>query len=385
MYFFSEPDSNFRIKGSRDPLGFQKIWQGLGRKIIKHVSTVSVNIKDFQVLSYAWYFFEDRDPKDFLSFFYKFEQACAFARAKYLPEDRFNGIDFVRKHLADKRFTFSTRRRDALLSNQKSYGIFGKYNRPFTDMGIKDHVDFRETMESSLIRKVNFQELKTKVDKLLNEKIIIMNEADIEIFSVMLKTLTNVERNFYSELILKAKGEHVQNELYELLQADKILASANSEFYLYSFVETLLTKKISMELKHFIIDIKEAEKVLMAHSTLFRRLQADSIWYKNSISEDPIFKFMPKKINYNYIDPVISNLNDSLNSPPYELAISLINRNKEVCKQKGQAPWIKLENGKLITCYPEGGRNISEFNFKTDFENNYFIPAYLTLFNQIKN
>ena len=57
MFYFSEQDPNFRIKGSRDPLGFQTIWQSLGRTVIKYLSTVSSNLKDFQVLSYAWYFY----------------------------------------------------------------------------------------------------------------------------------------------------------------------------------------------------------------------------------------------------------------------------------------------------------------------------------------
>jgi hypothetical protein len=69
MFFFTEQDPNYRIKGSRDPLGFQPIWQSLGRTVVKYLSTVSNNLKDFQVLSYVWYFYGDRDPKEFLSFF----------------------------------------------------------------------------------------------------------------------------------------------------------------------------------------------------------------------------------------------------------------------------------------------------------------------------
>ena len=42
MFFITEPNINFRIKGSRDSLGFQPIWQKLGRKVIKDLSTVSV-------------------------------------------------------------------------------------------------------------------------------------------------------------------------------------------------------------------------------------------------------------------------------------------------------------------------------------------------------
>ena len=79
MFFIAEPDINFRIKGSRDPLGFQPIWQKLGRKVIKDLSTVQGNIRDFQLMSFAWCFWEDRRDKNFMAFFYKFEQACAYA------------------------------------------------------------------------------------------------------------------------------------------------------------------------------------------------------------------------------------------------------------------------------------------------------------------
>lgn len=45
MYFISEVDPNYRIKGSIDPLGFQSIWSAVGHKAIKHLSTVSVNLR----------------------------------------------------------------------------------------------------------------------------------------------------------------------------------------------------------------------------------------------------------------------------------------------------------------------------------------------------
>ena len=97
MFFITEPDINFRIKGSRDPLGFQPIWQKLGRKVIKDLSTVSINIRDFQIMSFAWYFWGDRPDKNFMAFFYKFEQACAYTRELYLEKSGYNGKEYVSK------------------------------------------------------------------------------------------------------------------------------------------------------------------------------------------------------------------------------------------------------------------------------------------------
>ncbi len=54
MYFITEQDPNYSIKGSRDPLGFQVVWQAAGRKLIPNLSTVSGSIKDFQILCLAY-------------------------------------------------------------------------------------------------------------------------------------------------------------------------------------------------------------------------------------------------------------------------------------------------------------------------------------------
>jgi hypothetical protein len=225
MFFLTEQDPNYRIKGSRDPLGFQPLWQSLGRTVVKYLSTVSGNIKDFQILSYAWYFYGDRDPKGFLSFFYKLEQAYGFARGEYIKNDTFNGIDFVRKNLNKDSFTFSNRGQDTLLSNQKSYGIFGKYNRPFTEMRIKEQSDFREIMEASLREKVDFYAFKLKVDILIREEIISFSKAELKIFADTIANLTLSEKNFYEKHILLSDSSHVQNELFELFTQHNDLIS----------------------------------------------------------------------------------------------------------------------------------------------------------------
>ena len=49
MFFITELDVNFRIKGPRYPLGFQSILQNLGRKVIRELSTVSGIIRDFKL------------------------------------------------------------------------------------------------------------------------------------------------------------------------------------------------------------------------------------------------------------------------------------------------------------------------------------------------
>lgn len=384
MFFFTQQDPNFRIKGSRDPLGFQPIWQQLGRNVVKYLSTVSTNIKDFQVLSYAWYFYGDRDPKDFLNFFYKFEQACGFARGIYFgKEASFNGIDFVRKNMDAELFTFSTQSRHTLLSNQKSYGIYGKYNRPFTEMQIKEQKNFSEVMENSLKEKIDFESLRQKVNFLLEKGAVTMTKSDLEIFADILKTLATPERIFYQKHILEANEQHVQNELFQLFVKQPNLVSA--DFNLYGFIETLLKEDISEQLQQYLIKIKNTEKVLVPYALLFKKVQSASVWPKNEIENISIFDSFPKSISYSFDDTLIEELSEIFTAHPdkYKIVEKAIGRNKEVSDRRGNAAWMKLENEKVIVSYQDGAKDIQGFESEKNYENNYFIPSYISLFKQI--
>lgn len=382
MFFFTEQDPNFRIKGSRDPLGFQPIWQSLGRTVVKHLSTVSNNIKDFQVLSYAWYFYGDKDPKNFMTFFLKFEQACGFARGHFLPDDRFNGIDYIRKNLNKDSYAFSTKNEHTLLSNQKSYGIYGKYNRPFNDMRIKEQDNFREIMEESLREKVDFALLNHYIDRLKTEKVSVFQREELILFSDCLATLSNSEKDFYREVILKEQNCHVQNDIFSLFEEHPELIAPNG-FELYGFIDAVTTKNISEPLKEKLIKIKHAEQVLSPYVYLFRTLQTTPIWTKNSVDEAPIFSSFPKKLPYEFDHSVIDSLNHSFTESPYEMVRTAIKRNSAVSEGRNNATWIKEENDQIVVCYADGARNINQFDNNYHFEHNYFLPTYISLYKQI--
>ena len=382
MFFLTEQDSNYRIKGSRDPLGFQPIWQSLGRTVIKYLSTVSGNVKDFQILSYAWYFYGDRNTKDFLPFFYKFEQAYGFARGAYIKDDAFNGIDFVRKNLNKDRFSFSNRGQDTLLSNQKSYGIFGKYNRPFTEMKFKEQTEFREIMESSLKEKVDYDKLKLKVEILIKEEIVEFSKEELKIFADSIASITTIEKEFYTKHILKSDGDHVQNELFDLFSEYADLTKFES-FNLFAFIDALRQKTISKELSDKIDEIEKSEKVLTPFVYLFKTLQSSPVWKINDIESESIFDSFPKAFNHPFKTDVIKKLNESLSKNPSEQAIEAVRRNKAVSDNRGNSAWIKLEGNELVTCYADGKRHIDKFNNDVEFEHNYFIPTYISMYKQI--
>ena len=382
MFFLTEQDPNYRIKGSRDPLGFQTIWQSLGRTVIKYLSTVSVNLKDFQVLSYAWYFYGDRDPKEFLKFFIRFEQVFGFARGIYLKDDGFNGIDFVRKNMNKDAFQFSNKNEHTLLSNQKSYGIYGKYNRPYTEMRIKEHDNFREVMENSLRSKVNYNTLEQYVNRILNESIISFTKDELRIFADCLVNISKDERQFYEEVILQSDDNHIQNEIFDILKSNPEIMEID-EFNLFGFIDLLFDKTNKQDLKDKLTSIRNAEQVLTPYSYLFRTLQSEPVWSIDKIEEAPIFQSFPDTINYEFHNPVLNNFSENFMRDPYDMALALIQRNKEVSDKRKNASWIKQDGESVIICYADGARKITGFDLNKDFENNYFLPTYISLYRQI--
>ena len=384
MFFITEPDINFRIKGSRDPLGFQPIWQKLGRKVIKDLSTVSGNIRDFQVMSFAWYFWEDRPDKYFMAFFYKFEQACAYTRELYFANSSYNGKNFVSKRSIDSRFRLSNSNADTILSNQKTYGIFGKYNRPFTEMRIKYQDDFKSVMESAIKEKTDSIKLLGLVDRLISEDIVFITKDELKPIADLLEQLSDLEQQFYERLILETPTHKCQNELYHLFKNNPELREGS--FQLYPFIDSVLNLDISDALKGCLVDIKNTESILYSYANLFRNLQSRPVWQLGEINQEEIFNYFPKRQDYLFENSAVSILNeqlDSLKEDKSKIAIAAVARNEKVCKRRNNSAWIKQEKGKLIRYYSDGAREISKLDVNNTFENNYFIPTYISLFNQI--
>ena len=76
-------------------------------------------------------------------------------------------------------------------------------------------------------------------------------------------------------------------------------------------------------------------------------------------------------------------MNKSLAKKPADLALDAVTRNKTVSENRGNAAWIKVEGDNVITCYADGRRHIDKFNNDAEFEHNYFLPTYISMYKQI--
>ena len=151
--FFTQLDPRARIRGSRDPLGLQPVWTAFGRRVVSNLTTVSSSLRNFTTVLIARYF-ADRALEEgiishegYLPAFLKVEQLCAYSRVAHRPEDsdldedEIRGIQRVSTRLLDGEIRISGRDKWQILSDQKTYGLWGLYTVASATSGLleKDH------------------------------------------------------------------------------------------------------------------------------------------------------------------------------------------------------------------------------------------------------
>jgi len=390
MYSFTAVDPDHKFKGSRDPLGFQKIWSDTGRMLIKHLSTVSSNINDFQIWCYAKNFhrrFANEKEHNFLDFFLKTEQAFAYARYLINNEKSFNGKTRVSNKSDNESFTFSIDKEDQILSNQKAYGIYGKYSRPARDMKLIEDDDFENLFSLDSNEKAHLI-----FNKLLNESVIIMSKDDLEPIAELIKDLNNEKRSFFRRKILIAHDhdlEHSQEKLYNLLMKNNHLAILDN-YNLFTFLHDLKALNISDELEFAINEIEQTEKVLAPLNYQFSKLLTRGIW-----TNEELFGNIAQAVDHLFKMHEVNQLNSLLNEKNKSRFIkSLIERNQFISKRRDSIGWFRDEGDRLVKLFGDTHFNddvnfsdyiTNDYSESTYSENSYFIHSYLSLFNQIEN
>ena len=141
--FITELDVRAAIKGSRDPLGIQPLWTRFGRYVVGNLTTVTNSVRDFTTLLLGYYFADqlagELGPGSEVAVFLKWEQLAAYARFLVNEETGFRGIDRVQKWVSERpHIRISADQECQILSNQKTYGLWGLYTMAARTSGLVD-------------------------------------------------------------------------------------------------------------------------------------------------------------------------------------------------------------------------------------------------------
>jgi len=139
--FLTDIDSRASITGSRDPLGAQAIWTRLGREVVSNLTTVSTSVRDFTVTMLGYYLAEQAAEEggadSDLGVFLRWEQLAAYARGGGNGDWVFRGTERTRKNWdASGRMQIGLDSGSLILSDQKTYGLWGLYSVPSRTSGL---------------------------------------------------------------------------------------------------------------------------------------------------------------------------------------------------------------------------------------------------------
>lgn len=387
-YFLTAVDPDYLPKGSRDPLGYQVVWQHQGKKIIPYLSTVSSLVKDFQLLCAARYLYGNNQEAGWSKFFMRFEQLMGYVRAARFPDKGFNGVDRVKKRMQENnRYAISNNPNDEILSNQRSYGVWGKYIRPFTDIGFGQDPNLEPIYESKLIPLLAHQEVSRVIDKLLKGDRFFLDQSTLPLLFPIFD-MTKPELEFFKSKLIRVEAVQAhQNRLHAYIESN----SLPKEFDLYPFLQNFsnFLDSDELELRLLLEEHAQTERVLSPTSTVFRYLQTKPLWTKQEIEADDYITHcnQPTSYQFNSADEqsnLLNNLSSLLGGSNWALVQALVKRNQEVTDWRGGAAWLQINKDLLEVRHADGAMKKDAYDPEKHHENPYFLPTYISLYNQLK-
>jgi hypothetical protein len=386
-FYFTKVDPDYSIKGSRDPLGFQVLWQRQARRLLPYLSTVCGSIRDFQIMCLAYHMYGREPDKNFIRFFIRFEQLMGYTRLE-VENTGFNGIDRVRKNRHERsRISVSNHQKDEIMSNQRAYGIWGKYNRPFTEIGLLKDERFETVYTQKMEQLPGKAEVKRILQQVADKEHAVFDKGVTDLLQPLLER-TSAEVDFFTDKILLVRNATpYQNQLYRYLHDRDMPDQLNLYTFLDDFMES--AHGSTEGLIPLIQEIKATEKVLAPLNRIFRFLQGKPFWTKEEIeSSDFISQCRP--VTRHVFDTVSEENKDKnglevvLRSDNWSLVRQLVSRNTDVSGWRGGAPWMSIKDDLLEVHHQDGTFHDPDFDPDKDVDNYYFINTYLHLFDQLQ-
>ncbi len=368
MPFLTLPDPNAAIKGSRDPLGVQAVWTLLGREVVPNLSTVTTSVRDFTATMIGYAFAQEvaSGGDAAVTVFLRWEQWAAYSRALYFPKEAaLRGIERVRERLEANggRVHISAAREHQILSNQKTYGLWGLYSMPSEKSGLIDSQSAQPTPEAwRMLEASAWRELKPLASKLRQPvcRVDLRKEPLAEHIAckVLRSRFTKMERAFYTRHLLEQSEDQRQAVLTmpkELCMSRPALSPALMRHW------SRQAESGSSTLAENLQRIRVAESVMSPAVWLFswllgqdaqklttveKNLQQEWGSGLSTLEVDDFAKL--RAFFKNGTADLWLKVAQALSKADYKAATQeLVLLCTEVMKQRGGSPWITVESGKL--------------------------------------
>jgi hypothetical protein len=435
MFFLTQIDPRAAIKGSRDPMGFQPIWTAFGRQIVGNLTTITTSVKNFATLLLGCYFAEEAiacssaNEQQRAALFLKFEQLAAYSRHAYsegqsdFAESPLGIRRVIRRFHDDRgRLRISANREHQILSNQKTYGLWGLYSVAARQSGFLEPGENRLTqtalsfIESEYLPALSYSGSKNGAAALR----FLTKDAFFEpkgkdrrlgkaLAQILGSQLTKTERAYYLRTLLLNAETGCNNTAGRQQQTWEIIRQINEERLFrwnqdFGFQELMeITKRAhaneAMPLATALQAILIIEPVLAASSRLFsfllRRNEAPLTHITKEIQDQwgravrhiepsAVAKLQSRieqaAIVQGSAERVI-DLAEALGVGDYAKAVhTALTQNAEVMKARGGGPWLVIERNRLkVRLREESGTLPEAGELPRLWVNSYFLNSLKTI------
>ncbi|MBU2647767.1 hypothetical protein KKI24_23870 [bacterium] len=428
--FFTSIDPKVAIKGSRDPLGFQPIWIRFGRRLVGNVTNVTNSIRQFTTLILGFYFVRDLverrrlGEEAFMEAFLRFEQLVDYSRYAWRQTYRadsgdIRGIRRVKANYEESpdKLEISADQRYQIMSNQKTYGIWGLFTVSGRDSDLidkhvlKPSIKASQFIEGHYLQSIEQAGVRAEIEMFLSKphSTFAPSGKDTKLAKVLAEVhkaeYSSAEKTFYGHHLISGKTIH-QDERQERLWKTMVAALGDGDGWRQwlSLAELGIIKEtakhngdstVANELDRII----RLEHILSPCARLFAYLQGQHSLALDSIVRD-VKQVWPgglrhiKPGSFDDLSPDIGGastikiterlqqLARGLYKGDYETCIRLlIEQNEEVMEWRGGGPWMKLdESGQLEVRYRYEDTALPESNIIADLRTHaYFLDSLKVL------
>jgi hypothetical protein len=433
MFFLTEIDPRAAIKGSRDPLGLQPVWTRFGRAVVGNLTTVTTSLRGFTTLLVGFYFVDElinsgrQSEEDRAALFMKFEQLVGYSRFAYGALDAehgegLRGITRITERLAEsKRVRISADRKHQILSNQKTYGIWGLFTVAGRHSGICDLEENRLTpgatdfVEKHYLPKLSYQGARRggEVRRFLEEDQYFEPKGRHRrlgraLAEIMGPRLSSEEREFYGQALILGSGASEDPTHGRQAALWRHIDEVNSKGR-FSFADPFdhaelveifkrARKAKQEDLAARLDEILTLEPLLAAMARLFSLLlqrntaavsdvaaELDSAWGPGltHLQLESVGRLESKMAETIGTDGAarLRRLATHLYDGRFLEAVDLAcQHNAAVMKTRGGAPWISIDKGRLNVRLREHGAPLPESSeLRSMWTNSYFINALKTV------
>ncbi|WP_141654371.1 hypothetical protein [Candidatus Nitrospira nitrosa] len=403
----------------------------MGRHVVGNLTTVSTSVRDFTVTMLGYYFAErvaeETAASDDLNVFLRWEQLSAYARGGGNNDWAFRGTERTKNYWnSADRVRLGADSGSFILSDQKTYGLWGLYSVPSRSSGLVEGSPTRLTAEARQFVEENYLPVLDGKSMARGEGLVdILGKRSVElrpkdrdrvlfgsVAKVLRRKFSSAERSLYvRHLIEGGPKDSTQGGQRLLAEAMKTTFDVK-DWQLSPVVVSHLAKQCraksgdtGRKVADYLEHIRLAEQLLAPCVSLFayslssdnQRLDDVAVTIRKEWGPE-LRSVDPKALEA--IEPELIGASGERESARRWLTIAgdlaqgdyakvitqLIDQNREVMVMRGgAAPWLEIRDGKLhVKLAVETGYLPTKKDLPTHWIHSYFLDSLRTVTKELE-